>query len=263
MAKMSKKQQYIKALEVIGMYIPVTAEVKGAIDYTVDLYGENPRNVDLKDIKETVDMVENSTKKTFKQLLNDVKEMKEGSKEEEKQLVLVENSPKKTGKIKKSKKASEEVKEEKKEEPVVETSSTEEETENVEPVNFPKEFTSSILDGATLKRRDDIKDLKTLAELVNETEVDLVITTYWNKKQLKQFREGYDPLNINKKLPKSFEHDLDIVDLTYVHELVATGHSLNTIVPSTFLPQDFEQDEAGVRYSNGIEFQIYEVAKED
>lgn len=262
MAKSIKKEQYIKALKVIGMYLPVEAEVKGAIDYTVDQYEENPRNIQLGDIKETVDMIENSTKKTFKQLLLEVKDIQQENKEE-KEMVLVENSPKKTSKIKKAKKASEEVKEEKQEEPIVEASSTEEEVENVEPVNFPKEFTSTILDGATLKRRDDIKDLKTLAELVNETEVDLVITTYWNKRQLKQFREGYDPLGINKKLPKSFENDLDIVDLTYVHELVATGHSLNTIVPSTFLPQDFEQDETGVRYSNGIEFQIYEVVKED
>ena len=70
-------------------------------------------------------------------------------------------------------------------------------------------------------------------------------------------------MGVNPNRPKSFEHDLDLIEVTFANNLVVTGCSLYSYVPQILLPADFEQDEDGMRYANGCEFQVYEIIEEE
>lgn len=275
MAKV-KKSDLIMGLERIGAILKVDAETQSVIDCTVADFKENPRNVTTEELKEVIGTVETNMGKSLKTLLDDVSfkvqaesqpEKVEEVKEEKKAKVkptAKENSEKKS-KIKAKKTEPEaEVVAEVQPEAVAEVKKEEKPKEVKQKLNtveflamFPRELKSKSVDG-TLVLRDDIKDIAQFMECYNK-EQDLVIATFWSKRHLKQYADSYDPMGINPNRPKSFENDLDLIEVTFVHQLCVTGNSLYSMVPSVFKPEHFEMDEEGIRYANGLEFQIYEV----
>lgn len=258
------KETIMNGLKAMIGKVVLSAEAQAIVDYTVDSYEENPRNVSMGDVKNVVDLVEKETGKKFLQLMSENKESTPVVEEKSSKKVLpkkanqevVENSEKDKPVIVPKKDKEEQPKESKKQ-----TTTKKESTPKMEYlVSFPDVLESKSLK-ATLKKRADLKTIGDVVKAYNNEE-DIILATYWTQKLLKQYAQGYDPMGINPNRPKKFEHDLDLIEVTYAHDLVVTGHSLFSIIPQVFLPQDFEADEDGMRYANGCEFEVYEVVQE-
>lgn len=275
------KSQIIEGLKKIGGFISADAEIQAEIDYVVDEFAENDRNVTMEDLKPIIANVEKATSKGFVQLLAEAEEKPmEQPKEEKKAKVLPKKSTEKAETSKKivgakANKPDEkeenkgevikEVKEEEKKEVVkketpkktpVATKKQEEELVEV----LPQLIKSDSLK-ADLVARPDLKTIKDIAKAYSEG-TDFVIATYWTRRHLKQFASSYDPMNINPGRPTAFENDLDLIEVTYANDLVVTGVSLYSSVPQIFLPINFDRDEEyGLRFANGVEFEVYEVVE--
>lgn len=260
MAKLTKGQT-IEYLKRIGEMITLDVQAQAVIDYTVEMFEENPRNVSKAEVEELVRTVQDATGKNFGQLIAET----EGQEPIE-EVIVEEKKPLPGKKTENSVKPVVKKKEEVKVEPVQEEKvEAKKESKVVKPHNdylakFPEEIKSNALK-ATLKLRRDLVTIEDLTKAFNNND-DIVIATYWTKKLLKQYADSYDPMGINPNRPKSFENDLDLIELTYSNNLVATGCSLYSSIPQIFKPEYFEVDEDGMRYANGCEFEIYEVIEE-
>ena len=95
-----------------------------------------------------------------------------------------------------------------------------------------------------------MEDLFTLFD----KEVEIVLAFYWTKRHLKQFRYFNGWLG----QPKSFDNDLDLATVVYVSDKGKVAHAVSMYTEGmyTLLPADIPEDE-GIRYSSGMEFQIY------
>lgn len=95
-----------------------------------------------------------------------------------------------------------------------------------------------------------MEDLFTLFD----KEVEIVLAFYWTKRHLKQFRYFNGWLG----QPKSFDNDLDLATVVYVSDKGKVAHAVSMYTEGmyTLLPTDIPEDE-GIRYSSGMEFQIY------
>ena len=272
MAKVTKLQ-IIEGLKNLGDRVQLNVETQSIVDYTLDAYEENDRNVTMDDLKEVLATIKESTglsdseiilgksatapKTEGKAKLPNKKEAENSVKGETiKPVVVPKNKNKSEGSPVEEAKPEEKKQETKK----VSTSKVQKPHEEY-LANFPETLVSKSLKG-TLKLR---KDLETIQDVVNayNNDEDIIIATYWTKKLLKQYAQGYDPMNVNPNRPTSFEHDLDLIEVTYANDLVVTGCSLYSYVPQILLPADFEQDEDGMRYANGCEFQVYEIVEEE
>ena len=271
MAKVTKLQ-IIEGLKNLGERVQLNVETQSVVDYTLDAYEENDRNVTMDDLKEVLATIKESTglsdseiilgksttapKSEGKAKLPNKKEAENSVKEgTTKPVVVPKNKNKSEGS------PVEEVKpEEKKETKKASTSKVQKPHEEY-LASFPETLVSESLKG-TLKLRKDLETIQDVADAWAKNE-DIVIATYWTKKLLKQYAQGYDPMNINPNRPKSFEHDLDLIEVTFANNLVVTGCSLYSYVPQIILPDEFEQDENGMRYANGCEFQVYEIIEEE
>lgn len=114
-----------------------------------------------------------------------------------------------------------------------------------------------------LKLRSDLKNIKEIHDAKdNNEDLSLVFATYWNKKDLKKY--NYDPIGVLSKeeYPLEFEKDLDIMQPLHISDSgkVIYAVSVYTDVMNSFLDSDFEQLD-GQRFSNGVEFQVYEVVE--
>lgn len=293
MAKMTKKE-IINGLKMIGAVISADAEVQASVDFTISEFEENERNVTGEDLKEVIKSVENLAKKGFTQLVAEAEEksgkktlVKNADTSLKKTTEKKEEAPKKTLKVKKNDKKEEKTEEQPKGAPIkpVDKKEDKKETKKLAPkteekkeetkkeekkttsavktekevvVALPQTIESKALN-ATLVARPDLKDVKAITKAYNE-ETDFVLACYWTKRHLKQYANSYDPLGINPNVPKSFENDLDLVEVTYADDKVVTGVSLFSSVPSIFLPKDFDIDpDTNLRYANGVEFEVYEV----
>ena len=272
MAKVTKSQ-IIEGLKNLGDRVQLNVETQSVIDYTLDAYEENDRNVTMDDLKEVLATVKESTglsdseiilgksttdtpKSEGKAKLPSKKEAENSVKEgTTKPVVVPKNKNKSEGS------PIEEVKSEEKKETKKATTSKVQKPHEEYLASFPETLVSESLKG-TLKLRKDLKTIQDVADAWANNE-DIVIATYWTKKLLKQYAQGYDPMNINPNRPKSFEHDLDLIEVTFANNLVVTGCSLYSYVPQIILPDEFEQDENGMRYANGCEFQVYEIIEEE
>lgn len=269
MAKLTK-QEIIQGLILIGNNVELPETVKSIIDYTGKSYAENSRNVTKSDLEDVIEHLEETTGSTYEELLEKAddtlsiseafeqagKELEEENKPKKQKLpnkktkVEIEDSKKTILPIKEAKDTT------KKEAPKKEAKkSVHQPLELI--AKLPEELDSEILN-ATLKVRKDLETISDVAKAFEE-EQDIVIATYWTDRHLKQYKDSYDPLNINPNKPASFENDLDLIEITYVNDLVLTGCSLYSYVPQIILPESFKQDEEGIRYANGCEFQVYEV----
>ena len=299
MSKKVSKQSMVETMK--GFLVNASAEAKKVIDYIVGEYEKNPRNVTMEDLKESLAIVkemvqpsmlpvENSLKKstgkadvkkedkkvlplksksgkTEEELMNEIEESLDTDEKEDGKDEAALDSTKKGGNTKKltpkNKDKATDKKPETKVETPKETPKKEEKKEKViksveMAASFPETFKCDL---GTLKIRPDIKDIKELHNLVEE-EVQLVLCVYWNKRQLKQF--NYDTNGICAKYPKEFPNDLDVVDLIYASEngIVAYGVSLYTEAAVTFTADQFATDEeTGMRYQNGAEYQVYEIVE--
>ena len=103
----------------------------------------------------------------------------------------------------------------------------------------------------------DIDSMEKLVEAFNNEET-IVFAMYWSKRYLQQFPY----FNGEFKAPKEFPLDLDIASCMYVSDdnVVAYAVSLYTEGCYVFKPQDFKEYD-GIRFSSGIEFQIYRLVE--
>lgn len=264
MAKITKPQLVERILKVKDN-VELDKDAVDFINYTVTKYNENNRNVTMEDLKDTIAYIEEVTGEDFDKLLLEAKsESNEETTEEDEAVEKIINivEPKKEEKKKILPKKEDKVKPQPKVEDTKEDSKKELKTTHKTMqllASFPETLESTVLK-AKLKLRSDLKNIQDIVKAFND-EQDIIIATYWTKRHLKQYAGSYDPLNINPNKPKEFEHDLDLVEITYANELVVTGCSLYSYVPQVFLPVDFTIDEDGMRYANGCEFQIYEIVQ--
>lgn len=279
------KSQIIEGLKKIGGFIEANAEIQAEIDFVVDEFAENDRNVTMEDLKPIIASVESLTKKGFVQLVQeaDGQQAVEIEKEEEvkkekkvlpkKNTEKAETSSKKIINVKKQEATNPEEKEvnkvDEKQEEVKEeektakkVSATKKKVAEEELVEKLPQLLKSTSLKADLVARPDLKTIQDIAKAYADG-TDFVIATYWTRRHLKQFANSYDPMNINPNRPTAFEHDLDLIEVTYANDLVVTGVSLYSSVPQIFLPINFDRDEEyGLRFANGVEFEIYEVVEE-
>lgn len=142
---------------------------------------------------------------------------------------------------------------------VVTTNDKKSEKEFVIAQQFAPEFESKGLG----KLRVNI-ELKTMKELFDQTQEgkEFIFAMYWSKRHLKQY--VYDTYSINKEKFVEFENDLDLCRVIYVSEegTVAYLLSLYSEVVYTITPDDLEMSD-GMRFTNGIEYNIYEIYEEE
>lgn len=287
--KKMNKQEMINQLK--GLVGKVTDKsTLDIVNYTLKMFTENPRNVEVKDLKETLaDVIskvvpqqqtvlpmENSSKKlTVKKNKEKTPDVKKDNKEDktpakenkgsDKPKITLHDPLGRDKKDDKDKKVDLKTdKSDKKDTKNTKTNKTEPKKELVKAVpmaiSFPDEFDVKNL--GHLKKAEDIKDIKTLAEIIQKGERDIVVVTYWSKRLLKQFE--YDNLGIQKTPVKEFPDDLDVLNIMYASPegTVAYGVSVYTECQFAFTPEDFANEEDGVRFSAGMEFNLYEVVPE-
>ena len=124
-----------------------------------------------------------------------------------------------------------------------------------EPEMFPQIL--ELEDGSKYELATDIKNIDDFIRVVNEEDQKgkpVFFAFYWSKKHLKQY------IYFDGLLGKidSFEKDLDLASCFYVSEnkKVVYGLSMYTEAFYTVLPDSFEEVD-GIRYTNGVEYQIY------
>ena len=99
-------------------------------------------------------------------------------------------------------------------------------------------------------------DITSMEDLHNAlaNDEEIVFAYYWTKRHLKQFPYYSGLLG----QPKSFDNDLDLATAIYVSDehKVAYAVSLYTEALYATIPSDFEEED-GIRFNNGMEYQIY------
>ena len=267
MAKMQKKEM-VKGFErLLEAGYPLTKESSHVLKYTIDMFNDDARNVTIQECADIIQDLKEETGLSLSELLAtlDGQQIVEPQKVVEAKVVKpvklpekkVENSEKKTEPEKKAETEKKPIKAKKEQKPEKLTINQQDSLES-----FPEEIYSETLK-ATLKLRNDIENIEQLAEAFNVRQEDLVLTTFWTKKLLKQYASGYDPFNVNPSRPTEFPDNLDVIELTHVSNLVATGISIYSNVPQIILPNDLLIHEGNIRYANGCELQIYEVIEDE
>lgn len=269
------KQEIIKGLTKIGGNLSAFAEVQADVNFILEDYKANSRNVTMEDLKDSMSKIEKATKKTFSQLVaeaegqqeivpNNVKPLpiKKEEKVENSKKILTPKAPKEE-KVEEIKEDSKKVEEHKEEKPKADNKKATTVYTDKDGVvsKFAQTFKSKSLK-ADLVARPDLKSIEDIAKAYSE-DTDFVIATYWTKRQLKQYADSYDPMGINPNKPTAFENDLDLIEVTYANDLVVTGCSLYSFVPQIFMPKDFAIDpDTNLRFANGVEFEVYEIVAE-
>lgn len=243
--------------------------LKSRVDYTMKSLDKDESSVaksDLFDlVKELVAFfsstptpapVENSPKPAIKGKKKAKAEDEDDEAEEE-----VEEKPKKHKKAAKSKKA------EKPEKPKVET--TEDfKKGSIMAKMFPAELKTEEL-GHLVACYDKYTTMAEVREALEQGKT-LIFATFWTKRHIKQF--GYSMM-FNVPVPKEFPFDLDMLQALYVCDNIDRIYALSAYTEAMF--QFLEEDLARVdvtsndgetytmRYSAGMEFEIYEVVEDE
>lgn len=99
----------------------------------------------------------------------------------------------------------------------------------------------------------DIKNMDDLFKAMENEEV-VVFTMYWTKRHLKQFPY----FNGEFKAPKEFPLDLDMATCLYASDNGTCAYVMSMYTEGMYVifPDNLEEVK-GVRFSNGIEYQIY------
>ena len=121
---------------------------------------------------------------------------------------------------------------------------------------FPDEF--EVNDHKYVKATD-IANMGQLYDALSEDEEQtLVFAMYWTKRHIKQFGYGVDTL----KVPKEFPMDLDLATCIYVSDESTIAYAVSAYTEACYMfkPNDLEEVD-GMRYSAGVEFQIYRMVE--
>ena len=259
--KKMNKAELAKVLNInFGEVKKTDKSLADRIVYTAKSYKADEKSVTKKDLLDLVNEVSESL--GDKLLLEAPAEKSEPPKVESQTKKLKAKSKKDEGqKPEKKSEPEEEPEEEKK--PVEKKSSKKLEKKSaVNPHAFvlAETFSDTITleDGSQYEIAHDIKNMKNLMTAYDNEET-IVFAMYWTKRHLSQF--GY--FNNEFEAPKEFPLDLDIASCIYVSEegVVSYATSLYTEACYMFLPKDFEEVD-GIRFSGGIEFQIYRKVEE-
>lgn len=265
--KKMNKAELAKMLNInFGEVKKTNKSLADRIVYTAKSYKADEKSVTKKDLLDLVNEVSESLGDKF--LLEAPAEKSEIPKVESQTKKLKAKSSKKDEGQKPEKKSEpeeekpeEEPEEEKK--PVEKKSSKKLEKKSaVNPHAFVLADTFSdtltLEDGSQYEIAHDIKNMADLMKAYDNEET-VVFAMYWTKRHLSQF--GY--FNNEFEAPKEFPLDLDIASCIYVSEegVVSYATSLYTEACYMFLPKDFEEVD-GIRFSGGIEFQIYRKVEE-
>lgn len=132
--------------------------------------------------------------------------------------------------------------------------------ENKKAIQLAKTFPPTLTVGDT--NYELASDIKTMEDLHTalENDEEIVFAYYWTKRHLKQFPYFSGLLG----QPKSFDNDLDLATTIYVSDenKVSYQVSMYTEALYTIIPTDMPVDEDGIRYANGMEFQVYRAVTE-
>lgn len=126
-------------------------------------------------------------------------------------------------------------------------------------VQLAKVFPHNLTVGdTTYEQATDIKTMDDLYESLNNDE-EIIFAFYWTKRHLKQFSYFSGWLG----QPKSFDNDLDLASTIYVSDEKKVSYQVSMYTDAMYaiLPDDLENID-GVRYSEGIEYQIYRAVTE-
>lgn len=116
---------------------------------------------------------------------------------------------------------------------------------------FPTEV---VVEGDTYKIATDIDSMSDLKKAFDKGS-EIVIAMLWTKRHLRQFPYGIPELHGDVK---EFPNDLDLAQAIYMSDDLKVMYAVSVYTDncSTFLAKDIPQFE-GLRFSNGMEFQIY------
>lgn len=125
---------------------------------------------------------------------------------------------------------------------------------------FKEEIT--IEDGdskVSLKIAHDIKDMKSLVKALENNET-IVFAMYWSERLLAQFPY----FNGDFKAPAKFPMDLDLSTCLYASDNGTCAYAISSFTEGMYLilPEHLKEYN-GLRFSNGIEYQIYREVETD
>lgn len=134
---------------------------------------------------------------------------------------------------------------------------------------FPKEIDHESL-GKLIACPDKYHSIKEIREAI-EGDKNLIFACYWTKRHIKEFSYGQ---TYEVPVPKNgFPHDLDTLQALYVCEGIDRIYALSTYTEAMFrfieedlVPTECEANDGSkfmMRYSAGLEYEIYEVVDED
>lgn len=127
-----------------------------------------------------------------------------------------------------------------------------------EVISFPEKVTLSSIGNLTLAK--GINNIEDLSKLL-ESGAQVKFLTYWTKKHLKQNR--YDMTGIYREKLTEFEGDFDVLSPLYLVSIKTGIYTISDYTETLFIILDDEIEEVeGIRFLNGIEYQIY-VVEED
>lgn len=252
-----------------GLASKVQKADKGLYDrmnYTSKAYKKDPESVSKKDLADLVKEVdalltpapkaENSLKKStpLKKGAKKSEQVEDESSEAEEETVPEE---KKTAKVDPKKSANKT----KAEKPAKKSGVTALKSSNEEKaIQLADTFKDEIeVDGVTYDIAHDIKTMDDLYSALENEEV-IVFAMYWSKRLLKQFKY----FNGLVESPKEFPLDLDLSTCIYASDngTVAYAVSMYTEACYALLPENLIEED-GLRYSGGVEFQIYRQRDEE
>ena len=132
---------------------------------------------------------------------------------------------------------------------------------------FPKEIDHESL-GKLIACPDKYHSIKELREAI-EGDKNLIFACYWTKRHIKEFAYSQ---SYEVPVPKGgFPHDLDTLQALYVCEGIDRIYALSTYTEAMFrfveedlVPTECEANDGSkfmMRYSAGLEFEIYEVVE--
>lgn len=119
-------------------------------------------------------------------------------------------------------------------------------------MSFKDSFDTEI---GTMHKASDLKTFDDLRTAIESGE-EIYFAFYWTVRLLRQ----YPYCNIKTIAnPKKFDNNVDLVSLIYIDDddRLAVGISSVTSAPYFLIPDDLKPLEDGIRYSSGMEFEVY------
>lgn len=123
-------------------------------------------------------------------------------------------------------------------------------------VSFPQTINHPQLGKLTI--RDDIKNLAQLTQEIEQGK-KFVFANHWSERALMQF--NYDAMGILENYPQYFPMDIDFTYPLHCSEIVCHSISFYTQVTTSYTALGFARQDkkSRCRYSNGLEYQVYEI----